>query len=353
MLGVITCLALFSFTLRYLEPYPLTYPANFGGRFTIPENNPLTKEGVELGRYLFYETKLSKDNSLSCSSCHEQKRAFTDGKPFSEGVDHVMTNRNSMSLANLLWVRNFFWDGRTNSLEEQAVVPLTDPHEMGQTLEESVKKIEQLPIYPRLFEKAYGSKKISPEGITKAIAQFERTLISGNSVYDQYLKGEYKPTPQELRGMNLFLTAPSPDKNIRGANCGHCHGTPKTFIELYHNNGLDAKPRDAGRAGVTGAVGDHGRFRVPTLRNIALTAPYMHDGRFWTLRDVLDHYNDHIQSSATLSSFIEGTSNETGGKSLLLTNSEKADVISFLHLLTDSTFVNDPRFSNPHESLSH
>ena len=329
------------------EPYPLIYPANFGGRLNIPQDNPLTKEGVHLGRMLFYEKKLSADNTLSCGSCHQQKLAFSDGKAFSMGVDKSLTNRNSMALVNLLWVRNFFWDGRSSSLEEQAVFPMTNEHEMGQTLEVSVRKLQQTGIYPSLFKKAFREENIDAGTIKKALAQFERTLISADSPYDRYLAGAYQPTAQELRGISLFMESPVPERQVRGANCGHCHGGPKTFKELFHNNGLDAEPTDTGREAISHQMSDKGRFRVPSLRNIALTSPYMHDGRFKTLEEVLNHYNEHIQESPMLSTFLRGVSNEKGGKTLLLSPREKADIMAFLHMLTDSTFINNPLFSDP------
>lgn len=328
-------------------PYSLEYPAYFGGRFRIPEDNPTIQEGVRLGRRLFYEKKLSVNAQVSCGTCHQQALAFTDGLAFSRGADGSLTPRNAMSLANLLWVRNLFWDGRSPSLEEQAKVPLTNVHEMGQSLEISSAKLQKTPPYPGLFRKAFGSDQITGDRIVKAIAQFERTLISANSLYDQYLQGTYEPTPQERRGMDLFMRSPDPEKNIRGANCGHCHGSPKLFIELFHNNGLDSVPKDIGREQATGYPADRGRFRVPTLRNIALTAPYMHDGRFHSLEEVLAHYNEHLQDSPNLSPFLRGISNEAGGQSLLLTLSEKDDIIAFLHMLTDSTFITNPAFSDP------
>ncbi|MBT31700.1 MAG: cytochrome-c peroxidase [Thalassobius sp.] len=332
------------------EPYIIEYPAYFGGRFSIPKDNPTTQEGIALGRMLFYENKLSKNNAISCASCHQQKLAFTDGKTFSTGADGLQTKRNAMSLSNLLWVRNFFWDGRAKGLEAQAVFPMIDSHEMNQSLDVTVEKLKETEIYPQAFNKAFGSTEITANKIVKAIAQFERTLISADSKYDQYLSGAYSPTEQELRGMELFMTVPQPQKNIRGANCGHCHGTPKIFKELFHNNGLDSNPTDIGRMEFTGQEIDRGRFRVATLRNIALTAPYMHDGRFKTLEEVLDHYNEHVQPSATLSPFISDVSNEIDGESLALTQDEKKDIIAFLHMLTDSTFINNPKFSNPFKS---
>jgi cytochrome c peroxidase len=333
------------------QPYVLKYPANFGGRYLIPVDNPTTIEGVYLGRLLFYEKKLSANNTLSCASCHDQKLAFTDGKAFSTGVDHSLTPRSSMSLANLLWVRNFFWDGRSSSLEDQAVFPMTDDHEMGQPFPKTVTKLTAARFYPPLFQKAFGTETISGDRIRKALAQFQRTLISADSDYDRYLAGTYKPNAEELAGMELFMNGPVPEKMIRGANCGHCHGGPKTFKELFHNNGLDSAAKDFGREKFTGDAADRARFRVPTLRNIALTAPYMHDGRFRTLEEVLDHYNEHIRQSPTLSSFLTDISNETNGKTLLLTKKEKTNIIAFLHMLSDSTFITNPEFSDPHLTL--
>ena len=328
-------------------PYPLSYPDNFGNRIFIPVDNPLTKEGVYLGRMLFYETKLSANNKISCATCHQQKLAFTDGKAFSEGIDGKLTARSSMSLANLLWVKNLFWDGRAKSLEEQATVPVTNPHEMNQPFENAVKKLSATNTYPPLFRLVFGNDSITGDRIVKAISQFERTLISANSKYDQYLNGTYQPTAAELNGLNLFMRVPQPEKNIRGANCGRCHGTAKIFIELFHNNGLDSFPKDPGRAGITKMDMDKGRFRVPTLRNIALTAPYMHDGRFKSLQEVVDHYNEHLMQVLTLSPLLQDVSNNKNGKKLELTGKEKNDLISFLYMLTDSSFITDKRFADP------
>lgn len=328
-------------------PYQLVYPKNFGNKITIPVDNPTTKEGVYLGRILFYETRLSSDNTISCATCHQQKLAFTDGKQFSIGVDNVPTERNSMSLANLLWVTNFFWDGRAKGLEEQANGPLTNPHEMGNAVNEAIKKLEKTKEYPRLFNLVFGTNEITSDRIQKAISQFERTLISSDSKYDQYLNGTYTPSKEEQNGMDLFMTSPNPEKNIRGADCTHCHGTPKMYKELFHNNGLDIEPKDIGRKKITGLAIDNGRFRVATLRNIELTAPYMHDGRFNTLEEVVDHYNEHLEQSNTLSAFLQDRSNDINGKNLALTVKEKKDLVLFLKMLTDYTFINNPEFSDP------
>ncbi|MBD0260868.1 MAG: c-type cytochrome, partial [Cytophagales bacterium] len=256
--------------------------------------------------------------------------------------------RNAMSLVNLLWVRNLFWDGRAGSLEAQAVVPLTDPHEMGQSLEASARKLAATDLYPPLFRAAFQTDSIRGEHIAKALAQFERTLISADAPYDRYLAGKATLSPLEMRGLALFTAAPNPGKGIRGANCAHCHGGPRTMVELFHNNGLDRLPADPGRETLTGRVADQGRFRVPTLRNIALTAPYMHDGRFATLAQVLDHYSDHLQESSNLSTFLRETNRDAGHPGLRLTPPEKAALLAFLQTLTDSTFIRDPRFANPH-----
>jgi cytochrome c peroxidase len=329
--------------------YSLSYPAYFGNRFTIPRDNPMTREGVYLGRLLFYEPRMSENNTISCGSCHRQKLAFTDGRALSPGVDGKLTTRSAMSLENLLWTRNLFWDGRApGGLEEQALTPMTNPHEMGQSPAVSAFKLNRTQEYPPVFRSVFGVDSITGDQVVKAITQFERTLISANSPYDRYLQGKYQPTPREARGIALFMTDPQPEKGIRGAGCGHCHGGPKLFIELFHNNGLDSLPMDPGRQAVTGFPEDRGRFRVPSLRNIALTAPYMHDGRFRTLEEVVDHYNGHIVPSATLSPLLQHESNDIGGSRLNLTREEKESLISFLYMLTDSSFITDPRYSDPH-----
>lgn len=327
---------------RVPVPVTLSWPDYFGNRVFLPAGNPATEEGIALGRRLFYEKALSATGQMSCATCHQQAKAFTDGERFSAGADGVLQPRNTMSLANLLWVRQLFWDGRAGSLEEQATIPLTAPHEMGQSLQMSAAKLQQTPRYPALFRQAFGSDTITADGIVKALAQFERTLISANSRYDQYLQGKYQPSAAEGNGITLFYANNDPVRGTRGAGCAHCHGGPKTYSDLFHNNGLDSLPADAGRQQITGQAYDKGRFRVATLRNIALTAPYMHDGRFPDLESVIDHYSEHVVHSGTLSPFLQ--------QPLLLTSQEKKDLLAFLHMLTDSTFIADPRFSNPFDN---
>ncbi|WP_020526394.1 cytochrome-c peroxidase [Flexithrix dorotheae] len=346
------------------DPKPVPYdleaelPFYFGKNYEIPDDNPMTIQGVELGRMLFYEKKLSGDNTQACASCHQQKNAFSDSNRFSTGIDGIDGTRNSMSLANLLWNQKFFWDGRANSLEEQALIPIQDPIEMHQSLEDAVAKLQASDIYPPKFKQAFESEIITAENIAKAIAQFERTLISSSSKYDLYLKGEYELTAQEQLGLDLFFTHPVPQINLRGGNCGDCHTNVLTSGELnafdgFHNNGLDEDNdmQDEGLKNVTGNDFDQAKFKAPTLRNIALTAPYMHDGRFSTLEEVLDHYDLHIKKSTTLDPLIREASNELTLPEdpirLFLTNEEKEAIIAFLHLLTDEEFINDPRFSDP------
>jgi len=334
-----------------LEPMPkefvLQTPAHFGNLYQIPEDNQPTVEGIELGRMLFYDKRLSKDSTISCASCHQQKLAFTDGKAFSTGFQNRKTPRGAMSLVNLIWVDKFFWDGRANSLEEQALQPIQDVNEMNLSLGEAVFRLQNTALYPPLFKAAFGSEIITEENIAKALSQFQRTLISSNSKYDKIVRGEIQATEQEARAIELFFTHPIPEANLRGGNCGDCHGSNLITLNTFHNNGLDLIYEDKGLGAITGRKEDFGKMRAPSLRNIALTAPYMHDGRFQTLEEVLDHYNEYIQAHQNLDPLIIEASNEVGGNSLMLTEQEKEDIILFLHLLTDEDFINDKRFSNP------
>jgi cytochrome c peroxidase len=330
------------------KPYQLAVPAHFPERFTIPTDNALTEEGVLLGRHLFYEKKLSGNNTMSCGSCHQQEKAFTDGKALAVGIDGVAHRRSAMSLANMLWFSQFNWGGDAFGLEKQARGPIENPDEMHQDLAEAVHELQATALYPPMFEKAFGSSTITEENILKALAQFQRTLISANSRYDRHLQEKEALTPEEAEGMLLFMTHPEPGIGLRGGNCGDCHGGTLLSMRTFHNNGLDDAFTDNGLGEVTGNPRHNGLFKAPSLRNIALTAPYMHDGRFQTLEEVLDHYNDHLKyTSPNLDPLIIEATNEVGGKTLLLTQEEKRNIIAFLHTLTDSTFIKDERFSNP------
>ncbi|MFL5729119.1 MAG: cytochrome-c peroxidase [Cytophagaceae bacterium] len=328
-------------------PYTLSYPAYFGNP-VIPANNPTTVEGVLLGRTLFYEVMLSGDNTKSCGSCHRQKNAFADTSAFSLGVTGMNTARNSQGLSNVAWQKALFWDGRAANLEAQVPFPIQNPVELHQDLSAAVVELQATKIYPPLFKAAFGTDIITAENIQKAIAQFERTLISSHSKFDEFISGNSSAlTPQEHNGYLLFSTHPLPQANIRGGNCGDCHGGYLQKNRDYENNGLDASFADNGYGTFTGNSFDNGKFKVPSLRNIALTAPYMHDGRFNTLQEVLANYNQHIQQSPTISPLMN-VSNDPAGTDLNLTQQEIDDIILFLHTLTDTTFTKNPEFSDPH-----
>lgn len=326
--------------------YVLKVPA-YMGEYKIPTDNPLTIEGVKLGRELFYDPILSKDFTVSCASCHQQKFAFSDTAQFSKGVNNLKGKRHSMSLHNVLWQKDFFWDGRATSLENQVHFPLADKTEMNLPIEEAIARLNSSDKYKKLFKEAFGEQQISLSLLEKAIAQFERTLNSTNSRYDQYLQGKTMFTEQEIRGKELFFTHPIPENNVRGGNCGDCHTIFSTFTFDFRNTGLDSITTDYGRASVTNSSLDEAKFKTPSLRNIALSAPYMHDGRLKTLDDVLNHYNEHIKNHTNLDPLISVASNNKNGKTLGLTNQEKKDIIAFLHTLTDSSFITNPLLSKP------
>jgi cytochrome c peroxidase len=326
------------------------------GRFQVPEGNPLTGESVALGRRLFYDPRLSGNNALSCATCHVQRLAFTDGRATGVGISGKPLAFNTMSLANLLWgPRHFFWNGRAASLEEQALIPLQHPDEMAQDPEQLVSELGEDPQYRELFAAAYG--EISLETVSAALASFVRTLVSSNSRYDQFLRGELELTEIEELGRKGFMAHPDVKAGRRGANCIDCHSQFltsgfNTGYDGFANNGLDAEEGlPAGLQEVTGRPEHRGLFKVPTLRNIALTAPYMHDGRFRTLEEVLEHYDSGIRTSSTLSALIREADNlhkdSQDHISLNLTEHEKTAVIAFLHTLTDEEFVTAERFSSP------
>ena len=291
-------------------PYNLVLPSNFPTPVAPPADNPLTVEGVALGRHLFYEKSLSLDNSVACASCHRQELAFTDGRARALGVNQGQSPRSAMSLANLLWEPKLTWDGAASSLESQARVPIEKDVEMHQSLAAGVARLQQLPRYPELFRRAFGNGALTEENTLRALAQFERTLISGNSRFDRFRRGERTAlSADETRGLQLFST--HPDGTIRGGNCGDCHSGDLQTNHTFSNNGLDRTFADLGLGAVTGRPTDAGKFRVPSLRNIALTAPYMHDGRFATLEAVLDHYNEHVVlSSPTIDPLMLNTTND-------------------------------------------
>ena len=312
----------------------------------IPEDNPMTVDGVMLGRQLFYEKKLSSDGSMSCGSCHLQEKGFTDGLATSVGVLGMNGSRSSMSIVNLVFNTNgFFWDGRVATLEEQALLPIEDHLEFNESWDNVMEKLKEDEAYPSLFRKAFGIERkseMTKELAAKAIAQFERTIISGNSRFDQIVEQNMGwPTDAELRGQQLFFFELAQDLDHPG--CSHCHFNPLYTDNEYKNNGLDAVEEmedfeDPGLGGVNGNIFDYGKFRVPTLRNIEHTAPYMHDGRLATLEDVLDEY----------SKGGHGVINEDPNiQEFTLSEQDKQDLIAFLKMLTDEELLTNPAFSDP------
>lgn len=330
------------------KPYTLQVPAWMPDPI-IPADNPLTVDGIALGRRLFYDPILSSDSTISCASCHRQELAFTDGRAVSTGVMGRTGRRSAMALDNLVFhAREFFWDGRVKTLEAQALIPIEDHLEMNEQWPNVIEKLKRHPQYPAWFRQAFGIQRkseINPELVAKALAQFERTMVSANSRYDRVVwlnEGWY--TDEEERGRQLFFFEEAQSLNHPG--CSHCHFAP-TFgnnaFNTYTNNGLDNVSSldaftDKGRGEVTGNRFDNGKFRVVSLRNIELTAPYMHDGRFETLEQVLDNYS------------LGGHGVENEDVNILpftLSTRDKQDLIAFLKTLTDTSFINNPAFSNP------
>ena len=329
-------------------PYTLKIPSHFPP-MTIPIDNLMTVEGVELGRKLFYEKKLSADNTISCATCHAPSNAFSDPNQYSTGIDGIEGNRNSMALVNLGWNESFFWDGRSRTIEQQIIQPVINPIEMHEQWVNVVGKLSADVEYKNLFYKAFGSTEIDSILAAKAVAQFLRTLISGESKFDVMYKyannlalsaseqSMYQSiTPSEWAGYDLF-------KSLNGADCFHCHNGALMQVQKFSNNGLDASFTDLGRGGVTGNINDNGKFKVPTLRNIEFSAPYMHDGRFSTLDEVIDHYSHGIQMSSTIDPLIEFA----GQGGVQLDAQEKDLLKQFLLTLTDENFVNNPNFQEP------
>lgn len=313
----------------------------------LPSDNPITVEGVKLGRMLFYDTRLSGDGTQACASCHQQEHGFSDPDRFSTGIEGLQGRRQAMSIVNLAWNTNhFFWDGRAELLRHQSLMPIQDPLEMNETLENVRKKMDKERDYRDQFTRAFGDDEITDERISFALEQFMFTLVSYRSKYDLYLSGEATLTASEERGRLLFFTEYNPFfPNVSGADCQHCHSGLNFENDQYMNNGLDtdAEFTDLGYAEVTGQATDNAKFKVPSLRNIEKTAPYMHDGRFQTLEEVVDHYNSHIDSSSTVAIELENT-RATG---LMLDAQKKADLVAFLKTLTDEAYLTNPAFAKP------
>jgi cytochrome c peroxidase len=326
-------------------PYALKIPSHFP-QMNIPADNPMTEEGVLLGRMLFYEKKLSLDHTISCGSCHAPDASFSDVNQFSQGVNGTLGVRNAMALINLGWQTSFFWDGRAYTLEEQILEPVTNPVEMHLQWQEAVSRLKSDGVYRNQFYKAFGVLDFDSTHVAKALAQFLRTMISGEAKYDVMYKFannipltasetaiKNSVTSEEWAGYDLF-------KSLNGADCFHCHNGTLMQVQKFSNNGLDAVFSDLGRGAVTNNPNDNGKFKVPSLRNIALSAPYMHDGRFATLDDVIEHYSTGIQHSGTIDPLIEFAS--VGG--VHLNQEQRNQLKAFLLTLTDPNFVTNPDF---------
>ncbi|MEZ5082572.1 MAG: cytochrome c peroxidase [Bacteroidales bacterium] len=328
-------------------PYEIKIPPGFPTLLNIFEDNPMTVEGIELGRMLFYDTRLAgraeEGKYMSCYSCHIQENGFVIGlpRPHPIGLDGISTHHAMLPLINLVWTPGSFgWNGSISSIEEDVLGVITDPSEFGSDDEAVEGAIRSIAGYPELFRKAFGTKDISVERIAKAIAQFVRTMISANSKFDRYLRGEIQLSAAELHGYVLFTTE-------EGADCFHCHGAagnPLFTTNKFYNNGKDSVFTDpSDRYSITGDNMDIGAYRAPTLRNIEFTAPYMHDGRFNTLDEVIDMYAHHLVWTPYIDPLMHHIA--SGGNQL--TPIEKEDLKAFLITLSDTTFINNPAFAKP------
>ena len=307
----------------------LEYPEYWPKPIYNFSKTPLEKDKIELGRKLFYDPILSLDGTISCSSCHLSYTAFTHvDHSVSHGIGDSIGTRNSPVLINLAWNKSFMWDGAINNIEVQALAPVEHPGEMGETILNVINKLQVSKNYPQLFYKAYDDSIITGQLFLKALSQFQLSLVSANSKYDKVIAGEDKFTVQEQNGYQLFKQ-----------NCATCHSEPLFTNGEFENNGLPVNSiyNDYGRVGVTLNPIDSLKFKVPTLRNIEFSFPYMHDGRFESLSEVLSHYNNGIQNNKTLSKDININLN--------LSNNEQVDIIAFLLTLTDKEFLFNPEFS--------
>jgi cytochrome c peroxidase len=309
-----------------IEEFELDYPSYFPEPVYQFTNNEVTKERFELGKKLFFDPILSIDNTISCASCHAQTHGFADHNvAVSTGVNGMQGTRNSPTIANMIWSTSFMWDGGVNHLEMFSIAPITNPVEMNETMVNVMAKLNANSGYKSAFKDAYGIDEITDQALFRSLSVFMAMIVSDDSKYDQYRQGLTSLSSAELSGLNLFRT-----------HCASCHTEPLFMNNGFANNGLDSEFTDLGRGLITQNPADNGKFKVPTLRNIELTYPYMHDGRFWSLEQVLDHYSEGIQESETLHLSLAG--------GLGLDESEKANIIVFLKTLTDYSLLSNPLF---------
>ncbi|HXV15047.1 MAG TPA: cytochrome c peroxidase [Candidatus Krumholzibacteria bacterium] len=329
-------------------PLTLTLPDNFP-LLPNPADNPLTVEGVALGRRLFYDPILSADSSLSCGGCHLQSLSFGDSRRFSEGIHGDKSRRQAPTIVNPGWnLRGIFWDGRAAGLEEQATQPVPEPTEMSLPWPDAVAALQAHPEYPDLFCAAFGSSQVTMDRVVKAIAQFERTFVSANSKYDRWKRGEEALTTMEERGFRLFMREGKGD-------CFHCHDQTLLATGTFHNTGLDTVAIDGGRGEITGNPADYGKFKSPSLRNIMESSPYMHDGRFMTIREVLDHYNRGFRHGKPDTDPVDPQVDALINKRIQfppMSSAELDTLEAFLETLTDWEFITNPDLSNPFETAA-
>ena len=328
----ILILLILAFSKSYNTPLYFEVPRAWPEPKYDFKKNPLTEEGFQLGRHLFYDPILSRDNTISCQSCHLQQTGFTHvDHQLSHGIEGKIGTRNAMVLINLAWNKNFMWDGGVNNIEMQAINPITSPFEMDETLENVVAKLQNSSKYRTLFSKAFGDEKVTSQRLLKALAQFTVMLKSSNSKYDKVMRKEAVYNEREQRGYDLFKV-----------NCASCHKEPLFSNDKFENNGLtiDTTLNDFGRIKITNKKEDYLRFKVPTLRNVQYTFPYMHDGRFKTLTEVVKHYNS-LGNDKSLPKEL--------AKPMNLSDNDRVDLVLFLKTLTDNEFLFDKRFSFPKE----
>jgi cytochrome c peroxidase len=315
------------------------------GQDNTPANNAVTNAGATLGRVLFYDKRLSLNQTIACASCHRQEHGFSDPRKFSVGFEGGLTGRNSMGLTNARWYqrRAFFWDERAATLEDQVLQPIQDAVEMGMTLPSLITRLGAEPYYSTLFTNAFGTSTVTTDRISKALAQFVRSIVSTQSKYDIGRgSGFANFTAQENLGRQIFIG------QVGDATCSACHGTDN-FVPggQIHNNGLENPYVDKGLGAISGRPQDEGLFKVPSLRNIELTAPYMHDGRFATLEEVVEFYNSGLVSHPNLSPPLRDPPPGNGPLRLNLTPAQKAALVAFLKTLTDTSVTTDGKFSDP------
>lgn len=335
-------------------PKPLSWkkPSHFPEPVYDMSKNPLTAEGVELGRFLFYDGILSRTNVIGCGTCHQQSAAFTHhGHELSHGVDDQLGTRNSPPIQNLAWSTSFFWDGGVHDLDFVPPSPIQNKVELGESVSNVMVKLRNTPVkgaavsvnYPQMFKAAFGTEEINTERMMKALSQFMLSMVSATSRYDYYVLGDASAiTAQEKEGLVLFKQ-----------KCGSCHSGELFTDFSFRNNGITPnKINDQGRYAITLDEADRMKFKVPSLRNIGLTAPYMHDGRYHALSEVLDHYANDQNSSKIDSMYVSPTLDPVlavaGQKrGIRLTAQEKLSIIAFLKTLNDEQFISDKRFSDP------